>query len=228
MIHNKECHTKRRAGKFDKRLAKMVQVRHDYFHSIDRPMQAYLLGLLASDGCAFSDRPRIQLNVLEKDRALVDILQQELAPGHPIRISPYKDKDYNMVRICFTSPTMCSDLAAFGVVPRKSLILTWPEALPAYLTNSYLLGVLDGDGWITIDKRKQTPYYTLGFISASQVFIERVAKEIHAALDVPLVHLGTANKGKAFTVRYGGKSARLVDEWLHRDLPGLSRKRIPT
>lgn len=42
--------------------------------------------------------------------------------------------------------------------------------------------------------------------SASQVFTERVAKEIHAALDAPLVHLGTVNKGKAFTVRYGEKA----------------------
>lgn len=227
IVHNKECHAKRRAGKFDKRRVKMAQVQHDYFHCVEKPMQAYLLGLLASDGCVLSGRPRIQLQILEKDRVLVDVLQQELAPGHPVSVLPYKNKDYNIVRICFTSPTMCSDLAMFGVVPRKSLILVWPEALPSHLINSYLLGVLDGDGWITIDKRKRTPYYTLGFVSASRIFLERIAKEIHAVLDVPLAHLGTFNKGSTFRISYGGKSALLVSEWMHRDLPGLARKRIP-
>ena len=33
---------------------------------------------------------------------------------------------------------------------------------------------------------------------------------------------------RAFTIRYGGKSALHMSEWLHRDLPGLARKRIPT
>lgn len=189
-------------------------------------MQAYLAGLLASDGCVTSDRPRIQLMVHEKDRALVETLQAELAPRNPIQVPPYKIKDYHMVRVCFTSPAMCKDLAMLGVIPRKSLVLTWPDTLPKELINSYLLGVLDGDGWITLDKRKSTPYYTLGFMSASRPFIERIAQEVYTALDVPLVRPGTVNKS-AFTVRYGGKSARLVSKWLHRDLPGLERKRIP-
>ncbi len=190
-------------------------------------MQAYLLGLLASDGCVLSDRPRIQLIVHEQDRTLAEFVQEELAPGYSIGVSPYRDKDYNMVRICFTSPIMCKDLAIYGVVPRKSLVLTWPDALPPYLINSYLLGVFDGDGWITIDQRKQMPHYILGFISASSPFLERVAQEITEALDVPLAHLGTVNKGRTFTIHYGGKSARLLSGWMHRDLPGLARKRIP-
>lgn len=225
--HNREQNAKRRAGKPDKRFLKMGTVRHDYFHYIERPIQAYLLGLLASDGCILSGRPRIQLQVLERDRILVEIIQEELAPGYPIRISPYKDKDYNMARICFTSPIMCRDLARYNVIPRKSLVLTWPDALPSNLVNSYLLGVLDGDGWITIDQRKPTPYYIIGFISASPTFLERASQEIANALNIPPAHLGTVNKGGAFTIRYGGKPAILISNLLHRDLPGLARKRIP-
>lgn len=226
-IHNQEAHAKRRAGKPNKNLLKMASVRHEYFRCIEKPMQAYLLGLLASDGCVLSDRPRIQLIVHEQDRALVETVQEELAPGYPIGISPYKDKDYSMVRICFTSPMMCKDLSEFGVVPKKSLVLRWPDVLPANFINSYLLGVFDGDGWITIDRRKQLPHYVLGFISASSSFLEHTAQEIAAALDVPLAHLGTVNQGHTFTIRYGGKSAKLISEWMHRDLPGLARKRIP-
>ena len=203
----------------------MGTVRHDYFHCIERPIQAYLLGLLASDGCILSDRPRIQLQVLERDRILVEIIQEELAPGYPIKISPYKDKDYNMAKICFTSTIMCRDLARYNVIPRKSLVLTWPDALPSNLVNSYLLGILDGDGWITIDRRKLTPYYTIGFMSASPAFLERAAQEISSILDISPANLSAVNH-RAFSIRYGGRSAVLIDAWLHRDLRGLDRKRI--
>jgi hypothetical protein len=226
-VHNREMNTKRRAGKPDKRRIQMSLVRHDYFHCIEKPMQAYVLGLLAADGCVLSDRPRIQLGVHEQDRALVEIVQEELAPGYPIGVTPYKDKGYNMVKICFTSPKMCKDLATFCVVPRKSSVLAWPDQLPVKFINSYLLGVFDGDGWITLDKRKALPHYILGFISASPTFLERAAQEIKDTLDVPRAHLGTVNDGRTFTIRYGGKSARLLSEWMHRDLPGLARKRIP-
>lgn len=225
--HNRKAHAKRRAGLPDKRRVQMEQVQHDYFQSIACPIQAYILGLLASDGNVASGRPRIQFTVHQEDRMLTEIVRDELAPGSPILMQKSRDRDYEMAKVCFTSPRMYADLAKLGIIPRKSLILTWPDRLPGDFINSYLLGVFDGDGWITIDQRKQTPHYILGFISGSSPFLERVAHEITEALYLPLAHLGTVNKGRTFTIRYGGKSAVLISQWLHRDLPGLARKRIP-
>ena len=218
-------HARLRAGLPDKRHMQMDLVRHDYFHYIERPIQAYVLGLLASDGNVHSDRPRIQFSVHEKDRVLTEIVRDELAPGSPIITPPCRD--YRLAKVHFTSPTMCADLAALGVIPRKSHTLTWPDSLPEAFVNSFLLGVFDGDGWITIDQRKRIPHYILGFISGSSPFLDRVAQEITEALDLPLAHLGTVNKGRTFTIRYGGRSAVLISRWLHRDLSGLARKRIP-
>ncbi len=217
-------HARLREGLPDKRRAQMDLVRHDYFHHIEHSIQAYVLGLLASDGNVYSDRPRIQFSVHEEDRVLTEIVRDELAPGSPIMMPPCRT--YRLAKVCFTSPMMYTDLAALGVVPRKSLTLTWPDLLPRAFVNSYLLGVFDGDGWITIDKRKPTPYYTLGIISASSAFLERAAQEIKAAIDVPLARLSAINQ-RAFTIRYGGRSAVLFSNWLHRDIPGLVRKRIP-
>lgn len=216
-------HARLREGLSDKRRVQMDLVRHDYFNRIERPIQAYVLGLLASDGNVALDRPRIQFSVHEEDRILTEIVRDELAPGSPI-IMP-TCRTYRLAKVHFTSPRMYADLARLGIVPRKSHVLTWPEMLPGDLINSYLLGVFDGDGWITIDKRKPTPHYIIGIISASPAFLERAAQEIVAAIDVPLVRLSAVNQ-RAFTIRYGGKSAILMGEWLHRDLPGLTRKRI--
>jgi len=219
-------HARSRAGLPDKRRTQMEQVRHDYFHRIDRPVQAYVLGLLASDGNVASDRPRIQFSVHEEDRILTETVRDELAPGSPILMEIRVGRDYKMAKVHFTSSRMYADLAALGVIPRKSHTLTWPNALPETFVNSYLLGILDGDGWITIDRRKYTPYYTIGFISASPTFLERATLEISAALDLPQAHATDVNK-RAFSIRYGGRSAVLISKWLHRDLPGLARKRIP-
>jgi hypothetical protein len=216
-------HARLRAGLPDKRRTQMDLVRHDYFHGFERPIQAYVLGLLASDGNVYSDRPRIQFSVHEEDKILTEIVRDELAPGSFILTPPCRD--YRLAKVCFTSPRMYADLAALGVVPRKSHTLSWPDLLPGIFVNSYLLGVFDGDGWITIDKRKPTLYYTIGIISASPTFLERAAQEINAVIDVPLARLSAVNQ-RAFTIRYGGKSAVLISEWLHRDLPGLTRKRI--
>ena len=183
-----------------------------------------MLGLLASDGNVSSDRPRIQFSVHEEDRVLTEIVRDELAPGSPILAPPCRD--YRLAKVHFTSPMMHTDLAALGVVPRKSHTLTWPNLLPGAFVNSYLLGILDGDSWITIDRRKPTLYYTIGFMSASTTFLERAAQEIRAVLDLPLAHLSPVNQ-RAFTIRYGGKSAVLISKWLHHDVAGLARKRIP-
>src|SRR6476620_1741130 len=103
-------HARLRAGISDKRRTQMDLVRHDYFHSIERPIQAYVLGLLASDGNVSSDRPRIQFSVHEEDRVLTEIVRDELAPGSPILTPPCRD--YRLAKVHFTSPMMHTDLAA--------------------------------------------------------------------------------------------------------------------
>jgi hypothetical protein len=145
-----------------------------------------------------------------------------LAPGSAILTPPCRD--YRLAKICFTSLMMHTDLAKLGIVPRKSLILRWPDILPMHLANSYLLGIFDGDGWITFDRRKKNLYYSLGFTSASKPFLERITEVINGAIGVTPVNI-TANNS-AYRILYGGASASSIHAWLHRDLPGLERKRI--
>src|SRR5260370_12759323 len=152
-------------------------------------MEEYVHGVLASDGNVHSDRTSIQFSVHEKDRVLTEIVRDELAPGSPIITPPCRD--YRLAKVHFTSPTMCADLAALGVIPRKSHTLTWPDSLPEAFVNSFLLGVFDGDGWITIDKSKPTPHYIIGIIPASPVFLKQAAQELNAANHRPLPPLLT-------------------------------------
>jgi len=169
-------------------------------------------------------RSRIKLAVLEQDRALVEIMRDELTPAAPILRCSHGTNYLASVQC--TSPQLCADLAHLGVVPRKSKILAWPEMLPLEFVNSFLLGIYDGDGWLTADKRKRNPYYIIGIISASIPFINRVAEVISDATGVPLARLSPVNQ-RAYSIRYGGQRAITVHDWLHADLPGLARKRLP-
>ncbi len=218
-------HARKREGMVDKRRILMESVRHDYFSQIERPIQAYVLGLLASDGNVSDARPRIALSVHEKDKWLVEVARDELAPMRPITLA--RHRDYHMAKIALTSPQMVSDLAHFEIVPRKSATLRWPAALPQTLANSYLLGVYDGDGWITRDLRKPVPYFTAGIISASQGFLQAACAAIYEATGLEAPCLSPVNQ-RAFGIRYGGRRAETLLAWLHQDLPGLQRKRYPT
>jgi hypothetical protein len=230
-IHNQEQHAKRRIGMPDKKYALFKRVKHDYFSSVESPIQAYILGLLASDGNVGSKRLRIGFSTKIDDCWLVELLRDEVAPAHKIQIQTYLrphtlEGQLTMARVVFTSPQICRDLASFGVVPQKSKTLNWPEKLSPTLYISFLLGVYDGDGWLTVDKRKVVPYYIVGFTSASRAFLEQVAQVISEAAGVPLARI-SLNGRSAFAIRYGGRYARIVSEWLHAELPGLARKRLP-
>lgn len=204
----------------------MAAVRHDYFSRITRPIQAYVLGLIASDGNVSASRPRIQFNVHERDRILAECVRDELAPASPILQQRHAGRSGYMAKVHLTSPQLCADLAGFGIIPKKSHVLAWPDALPADFINSYLLGMYDGDGSLTMDRRKREPYYVCGIMSASPLFLERASSAINAATGVPEARLSGVN-GRAFSIRYGGKSAHTLDRWLHQDCSGLPRKRIP-
>jgi hypothetical protein len=58
---------------------------HDYFHTIDNPRKAYLLGLLAADGNVLETTPRVTLELAMKDRELVEFFRDEVAPRVPLK-----------------------------------------------------------------------------------------------------------------------------------------------
>jgi hypothetical protein len=154
---------------------------------------------------------------------LTETVRNELAPGSNILFEACND--YHCARVSFTSPQMVEDLARYNVVPRKSHTYSWPDALPPELANSFLLGVLDGDGWIIPDKRKAKPYYVIGIISGNPIFPGQIARVIEDATSISSPQV--CHVGRAWSIRYGGRRAEVVSEWLHRDLPGLARKRLP-
>ena len=191
----------------------------DYFKVIDTPMKAYILGLLTADGHV-TKAGQVILALHEKDRALVEAVRDEFVPG--ARIGGYKTETTSMVKFSINHPGLVADLASHGVVNAKSLITVWPEGLPDQFANSYVCGYFDGDGSLGLK-----PLFRWTVVSGNPDFLRVMQAEI---LRLSGVRIGGPYRDRrhehAWSIVQTGEPVRVLDEWIHRDVPGLARKRL--
>lgn len=205
-------------------------VRHDYFSVLDTPVKAYVLGLLASDGNVSSKDNRIAWCLSSKDECLAEFLRDELAPNHLlhhfVNVNSFSPRP--RVTLRFSSKQMVNDLARYGIGPRKSFTLRWPNELPDSLAHAFLLGAFDGDGCMTTG-RHQTRWYPRWYlVSASKAFLEDVASIVNRLIGLKMTppYLKPNSNQTTYALRISGRGAHILDEWMHQDGLGLVRKRI--
>ncbi len=198
----------------------------DYFRLIDTPMKAYVLGLLTADAYV-SAAGQLILALHEKDRSAVEAVRDEIAPG--ARIGQYSTRTTPMCRFSVTAPEVTADLARHGVVRAKSLITAWPQALPAALENSYVCGYFDGDGSMSIQRdRRSDKNYRWAVVSGNPEFLREMQARILAQTGLKTLGPYQDRRHEAARAIVAiGTPARTLDAWMHRDVPGLERKRLP-
>jgi DNA-binding CsgD family transcriptional regulator len=202
-------------------------LRPDYFGKIDSPVKAYVLGLLASDGYVSFGTNAVGIKVHPKDAGLVELVRDELSPESPVRrytqppLPGYSTwRPY--VAFSVSSAQMKADLMNLGVTPRKSHTVKYPD-LPLHLENSFILGCFDGDG--CLQAAGQPGEWQWHLYSASRDFLVGTGEAItrHTGLEL---RMNTSKRGLHCLRLNGGKSAIILDAWLHADAPGLARKRL--
>lgn len=214
----------------DKNEAKLVRraaIRHDYFSRVDSPLKAYVLGWMASDGYITKNEVRIGLN--SKDAHIVSLIRDELAPLHELnhRMTGAGNKSpQTLLRL--GSPRMKGDLARWGIVAAKSLIIRYPPELAPDLDGSFILGYFDGNGSLsTYDPNKTGRlYWRWQIVSGSSPLLEEIRSRIFTNTGIlvcgPIKHRGS----EAHAIYTSGSKVAPVDAWLHADLPGLARKSL--
>lgn len=139
------------------------KINHSYFSKITTPIQAYILGFIAADGCVFNKsvrsddkRHELKIQIHQKDIEILIKIGEELINnfsqdmlefGH--RVSPNGTR-IDWVRLSINSKELINDLYQNNIVPKKSLILQ-PPILDNELISSFILGLFDGDGSINND-----------------------------------------------------------------------------
>jgi hypothetical protein len=191
-----------------------------YFREVDSPVKAYVLGLLVADGWV-DDENRVGIELAEDDRETVAIVRDELNPAGRLRVYQRTGGGRPRVRFQFGNAQLAIDLARHGVVPRKTGLEAWPEGLPAQFENSFICGYYDGDGHMRLSPR---PYWTV--CSATRAFLDEMRNRIEDATGVKMSRVYPQGPIWAIS-KYGEMAVRTLDDWLHRDVGGMARKRLP-
>jgi hypothetical protein len=179
----------------------------NFFNSIDTEGKAYWLGFLYADVCVqekLTGQKVISLAV--KDKEVIDKFIKSLD-------GDFITKTYNEVHVIhLTSKTMFNDLVHHGCIPRKSLVLKFPN-LPHNLVNHFMRGYFDGDGSVFILHPKNynktnTIYKNIGigicgtkeFLSEYNKYLDcsKVKKDKRKEGNVWYLSISGTNKVKAF------------------------------
>lgn len=133
------------------------QFNHSFFEKIDTEEKAYWLGFLYADGCIRQQKHqfivRISLAEIEPlEKFIVSLNGSNISIGRYRTSSEFKINTEYFV-LTLTSTKMFNDLSNKGCIPRKSLVLTWPDLLPEKLVSHFIRGYFDGDGSISVSTR---------------------------------------------------------------------------
>lgn len=140
--------------------------RRGYTYSLEKitsPFDAYLIGLLLTDGYVLSDRDGLGLDLIDEDCI------QFIANTIGLKYKSYSDNIHKTKhRLLINVPGIVKQVERFGVIPRKSLIVPQPQLLQEEIQYiPYLIrGIIDGDGSVA-----KTSY------GGAQFFIVTMSKE---------------------------------------------------
>lgn len=193
-------------------------VDHNYFTRIQSPIQSYLVGLIAADGCVrrVKSTGAVTLTCHEDDEELVELLLKEIGG---VIYTPKKGRHKTW---WVWSQLLSAQLIDLGITPRKSLTLTiqW-EKIPEDLIRHFILGILDGDGSI-LDR---PGHYRVQIVTASKVF----AKDLQTLIPGTRTFVSIPKNPRhspLYRINVSGRDRLLeVLGWLYSDLPFASLKR---
>lgn len=229
--------TKRQA--YDDRMRTNANRKHffnqEFFDSWS-PASAWVVGLIASDGCIHNRLQSWAITMADRDclKQVAELIDYE---------GPISKATHTTCYILRVGSTfMVRRLLEIGLTPAKSLTLKYPE-LPDNMHRHFIRGYFDGDGCISIQKprSKKTNLYTarVTFSTGSPDFANSlidVLNDIGIEAELRIRKSGIRNFGDraskcaaGYDVRVGGYYAKQLFEYFYEGIPdnlSMARKRI--
>lgn len=200
----------------------MARYKYKHTYSWNRDL-AYVVGLLASDGCLIGDGRHIDFT--SKDRQLVEYYRLLTKPHIKIGIKRgIEGQEY--FRVQLGDVAFYDFLVSVGLCARKSKVIKSVD-VPDEFYPDFLRGYFDGDGSIYSfwDKRwKNSLMFYTTYTSASDPFLSWMRKQ-----NIRLVGAGPGSirpSQRAKSLGYAKKDSRLLFRYMYGDgfVPKLSRK----
>lgn len=199
----------------DSHKGRKYAINENYFDEIDTPNKAYIFGLLYADGCNNRKTNHVNLELQEKDKDMLDKINIEIGSNKPLHLnelSKKSDKWQNTYRLTISNKHISETLEEKGLVPKKSLILEFPEWMPDELLPHFLRGYIDGDGHIQCFRNR-----SVSFASTEQFCLE-VQKRLEKLGIKSYIH-NTANKETSTRILYVFTISNIVNflNYIYKD-----------
>lgn len=173
---------------------------------------AYVLGLIFSDGNVSKEKDHFSIHISDKDVELLELINKLTKSNHPIEI-----RDHSAyLRIYNKFAT--AKLIGYGCIPRKSLILEFPNVPFKYL-NHFVRGYFDGDGSIYFNKPDVIKIKIIG----TKKFLNKLQNILFLKLHLKKHRI--IQNGNIFFFEYYGNDARDFCLWLYKNNKNLYLKR---
>ena len=159
-------------------IRRKYHVEDDYFNLIDTEVKAYALGLYFSDGSVSKLSNQFTISLQKDDKEILDRLNAEFGGNRKLTLVEYSKKNSNwqdQYSFSITNPKMHDDLIRHGVVPNKSLTLSFPDTVPLDLIRHFIRGYFDGDGYLSKTEDRCSIVSTENFcLSVSKIIKDRL------------------------------------------------------
>ena len=220
------CGIKIRTYEESKQLARKYTVDDNFFKKQNRNM-AYILGLIASDGNVSKKENQISIQLLSKDRNILEKIKDVTSSSRPL--DQYVTRDgKDTTKFVVHSAEWKKDLAKYGIAPAKTFNLSPPFFLHPFYKIDYIRGYFDGDGCITFGEHSTSPSWSI--VGASYPVISWIRETL--ATDYGIITKSiiesTLPTGKKIyrIVYYGFKKNESIYNILYTDSPlFLQRKK---
>lgn len=201
--------------------SRQYPVNEEFFNKLDSFEKHYLLGWIYSDGCLFAYEEKmyygITIKIQERDQYILEYFKELLCSDSNITTDIIDQRKYTRLKI--GSKKIHDDLLKYGLIPRKTHFITYPEQ---HLMDhrAFILGLFEGDGTIHIKKNKMPAFGITGTKNMMMKVSNIIAKELNLK---PAKLVRCRN---SYSFYYSGtRSVQKIGEWLYSWNPQIFLKR---
>lgn len=193
-----------------------IKLNTQYFNIINTEEKAYILGFLYADGCNTLQN-RVKLSLHEKDKEILEKIKDCIGYKGTLKYLIKEKPRANQWSLLISSKEISEDLSKLGCVPRKSLVLKFPneEQVPSHLLSHFIRGYFDGDGGISVGK-----VYSIHFVG-TQEMLTGIMTTLDKELNITIKKLYNPKhtKGKNFysLIINGRFQIKKILDFLYKD-----------
>ena len=150
--------------------------RRGYVYSLEKltsPFDAYLIGLLLTDGYVLSDRDGLGLDMTDED--VISFVAKTIGTNY----KSYDDGIHKTKhRVLITRPGISNQVERFGIIPNKSTILPAPKLLDEekQFLPYIIRGIIDGDGCVSKTSYGGAQFYICTMSKDFAIWVTEILK----------------------------------------------------